>query len=81
MATTGSPSPPEAPIEDEDDNAELPMTMAASVIIEQLPRDAHKALETAGELEQTKGEYHRSPVTAESTSLPQDETYRREGLC
>lgn len=33
----------------------MPMTMAASVILEQLPKDAHKALETAGDLEQEKG--------------------------
>jgi ubiquitin-like protein ATG12 len=31
------------------------MTMAASVVLEQLPKDAHHALETAGTLEQEKG--------------------------
>jgi hypothetical protein len=29
--------------------------MAASVVLENLPRDAHKALETAGELDIAKG--------------------------
>lgn len=52
MAST---SPPDDPIQDEDDGTELPMTMAASVVLEQLPKDAHKALETAGELQQAKG--------------------------
>lgn len=32
------------------------MTMAASVILEHLPRDAHAALETAGELRDANGE-------------------------
>lgn len=56
MATVSDPGTPEAPIDgDETTNAELPMTMAASVVLENLPKDAHKALETAGELEQAKG--------------------------
>lgn len=53
--TTASPASPEPPLEDDDNPAELPMTMAASVVIQQLPHDAHKALETAGELAQAKG--------------------------
>jgi hypothetical protein len=32
------------------------MTMAASVMLDQLPHDASQALETAGELEQAKGQ-------------------------
>lgn len=41
--------------EEDDGGADLPLTMAASVVLEHLPKDAHKALETAGELEQAKG--------------------------
>ncbi|KAF2135891.1 uncharacterized protein K452DRAFT_238522 [Aplosporella prunicola CBS 121167] len=36
--------------EDEEQAAELPMTMAASVVLTSLPKDAHKALEGAGEV-------------------------------
>lgn len=50
-----SPASPDAQIEGEEQDANMPMTMAASVILEQLPKDAHKALETAGDLEQEKG--------------------------
>lgn len=39
----------------ESDGADLQMTMAASVVLEHLPRDAARALDTAGELEQPKG--------------------------
>ena len=57
MASTGStPTPPDAFLEDEDAAADLPMTMAASVILEYLPKDAHAALETAGELREANGE-------------------------
>ncbi|KAF2830563.1 APG12-domain-containing protein [Ophiobolus disseminans] len=35
---------------DEDDTTEAPLTMAASVVLTNLPRDASKALENAGEL-------------------------------
>ncbi|EMC99504.1 hypothetical protein BAUCODRAFT_63570 [Baudoinia panamericana UAMH 10762] len=56
------PSSPDAPIEDDDNAAEMPLTMAASVVLEQLPRDAHKALETAGELEQAKVTIRLSPL-------------------
>lgn len=46
-----------APIPDDDDQAaDLPLTMAASVVLTSLPRDAHEALEGAGELAQDKGE-------------------------
>lgn len=58
MATsTSTPSPPSRQQEDEEDDnaADLPMTMAASVILEHLPKDAHAALETAGELKDTAG--------------------------
>lgn len=54
-----SPSPPSssAPPEDPDDDtaADLPLTMAASVILDTLPRDAHAALARAGELENRDG--------------------------
>jgi ubiquitin-like protein ATG12 len=46
---------PDAPVEENDGAADLPLTMAASVVLEHLPKDAHQALETAGELEQAKG--------------------------
>jgi len=46
-----------APIPDDDEQAaDLPLTMAASVVLTSLPRDAHEALEGAGELPQDKGE-------------------------
>lgn len=44
-----SQSPAERTIE-EDDKIEAPLTMAASVVLTNLPRDASKALETAGNL-------------------------------
>ena len=54
--SASTPTPPDGPIEVDDDNgADLPLTMAASVVLDHLPRDAHKALETAGELEVAKG--------------------------
>lgn len=56
MASSSStPTPLDGPLEEEDNAADLPLTMAASVILDHLPRDAHRALETAGELEQAKG--------------------------
>ncbi|KAK4636087.1 Ubiquitin-like protein ATG12 [Fulvia fulva] len=57
-----SSSSPDAPIEEEDGAADLPMTMAASVVLDQLPKDAHRALETAGELEQAKVTVRLSPL-------------------
>lgn len=44
-----SQPPTERAIE-EDDTTEAPLTMAASVVLTHLPRDASKALETAGNL-------------------------------
>lgn len=41
---------PREKIPDEDDTTEAPLTMAASVVLTNLPRDASKALETAGNL-------------------------------
>lgn len=57
-SSSRSPSPPDAAEDAEDDVADMPLTMAASVVLDQLPKDAHKALETAGELEQDKGRRH-----------------------
>lgn len=62
-ASPPSASPDAAEEEDEETGADLPLTMAASVVLDHLPKDAHKALETAGELEQAKGTHilPRSP--------------------
>jgi ubiquitin-like protein ATG12 len=46
-------------IPDEEDTAEVPLTMAASVILTNLPRDATKALESAGDLGMQKSMYFR----------------------
>lgn len=51
-----SQSPAERVIE-EDDKTEAPLTMAASVVLTNLPRDASKALETAGNLGIEKSTY------------------------
>ena len=49
-SSTSTPSPPDANPANDDETADLPLTMAASVILEHLPKDAHAALETAGEV-------------------------------
>ncbi|KAM0707894.1 hypothetical protein Q7P35_004543 [Cladosporium inversicolor] len=57
------PSPSSAPPEPEPDaDATLPMTMAASVVLDHLPKDATRALETAGELELAKVTIRLSPL-------------------
>ena len=38
------PSSENAPIPDEEQSADLPLTMSASVVLTSLPRDAHQAL-------------------------------------
>jgi ubiquitin-like protein ATG12 len=44
-----------APIPDEEDHeADLPLTMTASVVLTSLPRDAHAALAAAGAFEKEK---------------------------
>jgi len=48
-------SSPEERIPEDDDNAEAPLTMAASVVLTHLPKDASKALEMAGVLGVEKG--------------------------
>ncbi|KAK3109678.1 Ubiquitin-like protein [Teratosphaeriaceae sp. CCFEE 6253] len=63
-SSSQSPSPPDTGL-DVDDNiadADMPLTMAASVVLDHLPKDAHKALETAGELEQDKVTIRLSPL-------------------
>ena len=63
-------TPPPAPISDDEDTAaDLPLTMAASVVLTSLPRDAAKALEGAGELKQDKGIYS-VPFSYSSLDLP-----------
>ena len=42
--------------EDAAPTAEMPMTMAASVVLEHLPRDVHRALDEAGKLGVEKSE-------------------------
>ena len=52
-----SQSPAERAIE-EDARTEAPLTMAASVVLTNLPRDASAALETAGNLSIEKSMYY-----------------------
>lgn len=53
-----SPSTPgDATASGEQEAADLPMTMAASVMLTSLPRDARSALEGAGEVGVDKGEF------------------------
>lgn len=46
---------PKERIPEEDDTTEAPLSMAASVVLSNLPKDASKALETAGNLSVQKG--------------------------
>ena len=46
---------PKERMPEEDDTTEAPLTMAASVVLTNLPKDASKALETAGSLAIQKG--------------------------
>lgn len=62
MSTPSSPqqtstsSLPKTPIpDDEAHDSSMPLTMAASVVLTLLPKDAHAALEGAGDLAQSKG--------------------------
>lgn len=50
-----SPSPPDASASAEQETEDAPMTLAASVLLEALPADATRALETAGDLGLEKG--------------------------
>ncbi|OCK77564.1 APG12-domain-containing protein [Lepidopterella palustris CBS 459.81] len=59
----GGQTPPPVPIpDDEDTAADLPLTMAASVVLTSLPRDAAKALQGAGELGVEKVTVRFQPV-------------------
>jgi ubiquitin-like protein ATG12 len=51
------PTSPLLAIPDADDQADMPLTMAASVVLTSLPRDAHQALENAGDFEVEKGSW------------------------
>jgi ubiquitin-like protein ATG12 len=44
-----------APIPDDDHEADLPLTMTASVVLTSLPHDARAGLATAGAFEREKG--------------------------
>ncbi|KAF2485452.1 ubiquitin-like autophagy protein Apg12-domain-containing protein [Neohortaea acidophila] len=74
-STTSTPTPPDAMAEEEDNGADLPMTMAASVILEHLPKDAHAALETAGELKDANGQV-KSKVKVRLSPLPNTKALR-----
>ena len=52
MADTSDPA---TPVADDNDQADIPLTMAASVVLTSLPKDAHQALENAGDLGPEKG--------------------------
>ncbi|KAF4554300.1 putative ubiquitin-like autophagy protein Apg12 [Elsinoe fawcettii] len=62
MASNDTTTPPDENLPDEP--ADMPSTMAASVILESLPRDAHAALEHAGELPNPKITVRLSPLPA-----------------
>ena len=57
-----SPEPSGARIPDDDETADAPLTMAASVILTQLPRDASAALKAAGETGLGKGKVEHSDL-------------------
>ncbi|KAK5113199.1 hypothetical protein LTR62_003535 [Meristemomyces frigidus] len=61
-SSRGTNSPADLPVEEDDHGGDMPLTMAASVVLDQLPQDAHRALETAGELEQAKVTIRLSPL-------------------
>lgn len=46
-----------APIPDEEQGADLPLTMSASVVLTSLPRDAHQALADVEAIDKGKGKY------------------------
>jgi hypothetical protein len=70
MASSAStPTPPDQFVED-DETADLPLTMAASVILDTLPKDAHAALETAGEVRDANGEVKGKGTSAPGPMVP-----------
>ena len=57
-------SPSQAtPIPDDDHEADLPLTMTASVVLTSLPRDATAALKDAGAFDKPKGTFSPPPNT------------------
>ncbi|KAF2001944.1 hypothetical protein P154DRAFT_489460 [Amniculicola lignicola CBS 123094] len=52
----------DSPVPEEDETAEAPLTMAASVILTQLPKDASLALENAGVLDVQKVTIRLQPL-------------------
>ena len=68
----GSHDPPAAPmVPDEDHGVDLPMSMTASVILTNLPKDASQALADVEALDDRKGTTtHSSPHPAPSVPLP-----------
>lgn len=59
-----------APIPDEDHGVDLPLTMAASVVLTGLPQDAHRALADAEAIDTGKGMYSiffNSPLVGSCT--------------
>ncbi len=55
---TGTDTPPAASVSDEDPGVDLPMTMSASVILTNLPKDASEALSEVEALDKGKGMYY-----------------------
>ncbi|KAH7093009.1 ubiquitin-like protein ATG12 [Paraphoma chrysanthemicola] len=55
-------SAPEERIPEDDETTEAPLTMAASVVLTNLPRDASRALETAGNLTVQKITVRLQPI-------------------
>lgn len=51
----GTETPPGATVPDEDPSVDLPMTMSASVILTNLPKDASEALGEVEALDRGKG--------------------------
>jgi ubiquitin-like protein ATG12 len=64
------PAPTDAaPIPDEEEHeADLPLTMTASAVLTSLPRDAHAALAAAGAFEKEKSTFARPPSRPSPTS-------------
>jgi ubiquitin-like protein ATG12 len=58
-------TPEEERIPDSNETTEAPLTMAASVVLTNLPRDASRALETAGNLA-----VHKSKISHPLIHLP-----------
>lgn len=66
-----SPSPGDTDAAPEDDDAEIPLTMAASAMLVDLPRDATAALASVGAFPQDKVKIKFKPVGS-APSLGQD---------